>query len=582
MAYLEALNGPQTGQQYDLNAIESVLGRHPDCTIVLESGAVSRQHAKIHKRDGGFFLEDLKSRNGSFVNGQLVSGEKKLRDGESIRICELEFTFREETPPIDLESSGIGTLSSEGSSIGVLMVNDAQENASRLVTDRMEMKSGSMGMDLSTSADKKLAVMVDIVQRLSCSVCLDDVLPKVLESLFQIFSQADRGFIVLKNDKGELIPRWMKARRPDQEDTLRLSGTIMRHVMEEKQAVISLDAANDERFNQSQSVFDLRLRSVIIAPLLNSADEPIGAIHLDTTQQRGKFERKDLELLAAVAGQAAIAIENAQLHEQIVEQTMLDQDLKLAKQVQLAFLPKRPPNVANYEFYEYYSAANWIGGDYFDFIPLDETRWAIVVADVVGHGVAAAMFMAKLSAETRFALATHADPAAAMKQLNDNLCELNAERFVTLVLVIIDSKSDKMLVGNAGHMPPIVKSKSGEIREVGGEDSGFPLAIIPDSEYSITETTVLPGDTILLYTDGVFEAPSPEGKQFTIERITQLLKESEGSCHDVGEHILKEVREHVADAVQEDDMCLVMLRRREGAPLHATVADGRSKLSDTL
>ncbi len=110
--------------------------------------------------------------------------------------------------------------------------------------------------------------MIEITQKLSRSVKLEEVLPNVLEGLFEIFIQADRGFIIIKNEKGDLIPICSKARRPDQEDTLRMSKTIMKHVMEERQAVISLDATNDERFNQSQSVFDLRLRSIIVAPLL--------------------------------------------------------------------------------------------------------------------------------------------------------------------------------------------------------------------------------------------------------------------------------------------------------------------------
>lgn len=561
MPYLEALNGSHTGQQYALDLPEYIMGRHPDCDIVLDSGAVSRQHAKIYNRDDGCFIEDLKSRNGTFVNSQLISGQRLLKDGETIRICDLEFTFRDDGPGVDLDLSGHLSLANDGSSVGVLMVNDPVDSATKLVTERMEMRSGSKGLELNATADRKLAVMIEIVQKLSRSIKMEEVLPNVLDGLFQIFIQADRGFIVLKNEKGELIPRWMKARRPDQEDTLRLSKTIMKHVMEEKEAIISLDAANDERFNQSQSVFDLRLRSVIIAPLLNSDDVPIGAIHMDTVQQRGKFERKDLELLAAVASQAAIAIENAQLHEQIVQQSLLDQDLKLAKEVQLAFLPKKAPNVTGYEFFNYYSAANWIGGDYYDFIPIDDRRWAVVVADVVGHGVAAAMFMAKLSAETRFAFTANSDPALAMRKLNDRLCELNAERFVTMILVIVDSSSNKITVANAGHMAPLLRTAGGEIKEIGSDDGGFPLAIIPDSDYSVTETTIEVGESFVLYTDGIFEAPDADGKQFSIQRISKLLRETDNSSAHIGERIVSAVKAHIGATPQEDDMCLVVVRR---------------------
>ncbi len=125
---------------------------------------------------------------------------------------------------------------------------------------------------------------------------------------------------------------------------------------------------------------------MIVAPLLNSDGEPIGAIQIDTIQQKGGFESKDLEILVGVANQAGIAIENAQLHEQVIAQKLIEQDLELARQVQLAFLPKESPKIAGYSFFQAYQPASQIGGDYFDYIQLSQNRWAIVLADVVGHG----------------------------------------------------------------------------------------------------------------------------------------------------------------------------------------------------
>ncbi len=246
--------------------------------------------------------------------------------------------------------------------------------------------------------------MIDIMQALGKAVSLDNVLPKVLDSLFRIFIQADRGFIILRDGQGNLQPKWIKTRRADQEEMVRLSKTILKTVMEKKEAIISLDAGSDERFQMSQSLADFRIRSMIIAPLLNNDGEALGAIQIDTIQHKGRFEPKDLEVLIAVANQAGIAIENAQLHEQMLAQRLVEQDLELASQVQKAFLPSKTPSLDKYSFYQYYNPANQIGGDYFDYIPLEYDRLAIVVADVVGHGVAAAMFMAKLSAETRYAL----------------------------------------------------------------------------------------------------------------------------------------------------------------------------------
>ncbi len=358
MPYLNALSGTAFGKRYELKNAETILGRHPECDVVLDAGAVSRQHAKVVSLDGQFMLEDLKSRNGTFLNGRLINQPTALQDGDLIRICDLELAYHDEPAESNLNASSL----LDGSSIGILMVDDPEDSSARAVTGKLDVRGSSYGTQLIASAEVKLNAMVEIMQGLGRAVSLDDVLPKVLDGLFKIFVQADRGFIVLQEPDGSLQPRWVKARRPDQEETVRISRTVLRQIMEEKEAILSLDATSDERFEMSQSVADFRIRSMIVAPLLNQAGEAIGAVQIDTLQQRSRFEEKDLEVLVAVANQAAIAIENAQLHDQVVQQKLVEQDLVLAKQVQQAFLPRQTPDAPGYNFYQYYHAANQIGG----------------------------------------------------------------------------------------------------------------------------------------------------------------------------------------------------------------------------
>ncbi len=521
MAYLDALSGTASGKRYELDRIETIMGRHPDCHVVLDSGAVSRQHAKIVREGKLFLLEDLKSRNGTFVNGRLIGEPTSLQDGDVIRICDLELAFH-----ADLEPANFSEMLPDGSSMGVLLYDEAEGLPPSAFMTKMEVRSSLHGLQVGASTDVKLTAMIEIMQALGRAVSLDNVLPKVLDSLFRIFIQADRGFIILKDAAGNLQPKWIKTRRPDQEETARLSKTILKTVMENKEAIITLDAGNDERFMMSQSLTDIRIRSMIVAPLLNTEGEPLGAIQIDTLQ-KGKFESKDLEVLIAVATQAGIAIENAQLHEQMVLQRLVEQDLELASQVQQAFLPDSPPSTTEYSFYQFYNPANQIGGDYFDYIPLEHDRIAIVVADVVGHGVAAAMFMAKLSAETRFAFASEDEPALAMKLLNDRLTALRLERFVTMLVLIVERATGKATIVNAGHMPPILRRASGETIEPGSETSGPPLAVFEGLEFEPFSFDIKSGDTLALYTDGIFEAPNASGEQYSINRIRKHLAQSE-------------------------------------------------------
>jgi serine phosphatase RsbU (regulator of sigma subunit) len=557
MPYLDAVTGPAMGRRYTLDLPQYVLGRHPDCNIVLESGSVSRQHAKLVKSGPNFFLEDLNSRNGTFINGKLIGEATKLVDGDSIRICDIELTYHDDS---DLSEIRFGA--SDGSSLGIMMVDDGDgEPVMRSVTAKLDVRGSQFGVQVNASAEAKLSAVLEIMKNLGKAIGLDAVLPKVLDSLFTIFLQADRGFIILKDDQGQLTPRWVKTRRPDQEEMVRVSRTVLREVMQTGEAIISLDAGSDERFEMSQSIADFRIRSMIVAPLLNSEGEPIGAIQIDTIQQKGGFESKDLEILVGVANQAGIAIENAQLHEQVVAQKLLEQDLELARQVQLAFLPKESPKIPGYSFFQSYKPAAQIGGDYFDYIQLAPDRWAIVLADVVGHGVAAAMFMAKLSAETRFAFASIEDPCAAMASLNDRITNLGAERFVTMAVIILDASQHKAKILIAGHMPPIRLDQHQKIDEPGLDVGGPPLGIMTNIPFDAIEIDIQRGESLTLYTDGIFEAPNAAGDQFSMERVRQLVQNHGKRIEACGNLIMTQVNEHIQGCDQEDDMCLVILGR---------------------
>lgn len=558
MPYLDAVTGPAMGRRYPLENSQYVMGRHPDCDIVLESGSVSRQHARISKSGESFLLEDMKSRNGSFVNGRLINEPTKLVEGDTIRICDIELNFHEDGQLSGLSASN----ASEGSGLGIMIVEDDDDAAeSRSVTAKIDVRSSQYGTQVSASPEAKLFAILEIMKSLGKAVALDEVLPKVLDTLFTLFIQADRGFIVLNDAQGQLKPKWVKTRRPDQEEMVRVSRTVLREVMQTKEAIISLDAGSDLRFELSQSVADFRIRSMIVAPLLNSEGEPIGAIQIDTIQQKGGFESKDLEILVGVANQAGIAIENAQLHEQMIEQRLVKQDLELASQVQMAFLPKAAPKIPGYCFFQYYNPAQQIGGDYFDYIELGNHRLAIVIADVVGHGVAAAMFMAKLSAEARFAFVSIEDPRIALATLNDRITALGVEKFITMSVIILDYIAHKATIVIAGHMPPIMLNASKEITEPGSDVGGPPLGIMADIAFDMLELDMKPGESMTMYTDGIFEAPNAEGVQFSIERVRQLVAASAGDIQKAGQEIVEKVTKHIVGCDQEDDMCLVIVGR---------------------
>lgn len=557
MAYLTAINGSAFGKRIELSKPSMTMGRHPDCDIIIEVGAVSRQHAKIDTGPTGIHLHDLNSRNGTFLNGQLIDRPTKLQEGDLIRICDVEYSFHDPT------ALGSSELRIGGSSFGIMLVDDGQEDSKqRAVQNKLDIRGSNSGTQLTTSAEARLKAVLEITQSLGRSVRLEEVLPKVLDTLFKVFLQADRAFIVLVENE-QLIPKWIKTRQLDQQESFRISRTVMREVMATKEAIISLDASTDERFEMAQSISSFRIRSMIVAPLLDSRGDAIGAIQMDTIDAKRQFEKGDLEILASIAMQAGIAIENAQLHEVVLEQNRVEQDLELARQVQQAFLPSQSPEARGYQFYNYYRPADQIGGDYFDYIPLSGDRLAVIVADVVGHGVAAAMLMAKVSAETRYCLASHDDLAQAVSLLNQRISALNLRRFVTFLCLRIELNSGKVDIVNAGHMPPIwIQQVKRDICEPGDDEAGIPLGIMEDYQYENISISLEPGDELMMYTDGISEAPDVNGQMYGIDRLRNYARTSDGNISKIGAAIIVNVDEFTKNTRQADDMCLVIVKRQ--------------------
>ena len=249
-------------------------------------------------------------------------------------------------------------------------------------------------------------------------------------------------------------------------EQISISRRIIQGVMSRKEAILSADALTDSRFDMSESVVDLQIHSMMSAPLVDSQGQVLGVIQIDTADQRRRFSTDDLEVLVSVADQAAMAVENVQLHERRLETELLERELELAHRVQRGLLPAGPPKVQGYEFADLYEPASHLGGDYFDYIELPGGRLAVTLADVMGKGISAALLMARLSAQVPFCLASLPTPATAVARLNTVFCEPRWEgRFVTFVMLVLDPARHDVTVVNAGHHRPLWSPCVGADRE---------------------------------------------------------------------------------------------------------------------
>ncbi len=550
MAHLRLTSGTASGTRYPLDRPKTVMGRHPSCDIVTDANAVSRHHAQIIQRDTGYYIEDVKSRNGTFVNEQRVDAPRRLHCDDVIRICDLIFVFHDEVTQGQL-------LSSNRSVSSATFVDDHRTESSI----RKTLDVSSQLNCVTVGADVKLRALIDMAANLARNVGFDAVLPNVLETLFTIFPQVDRGFIVFRDADGELTPKSAKFRQENGQSA-RISRTIVNYAMDNKKAIISADAGDDERFDMTESIAQIQMRSMMCAPLVIADNEVLGAVHIDTVDPKSSFQDADLELLVAIVSQAALVIKNAELHEQALERQALQLDLELAHQVQMGLLPQKPPTVPNFELVDFYQPAKHIGGDYFDYVLLPDDRLAVIVADVTGHGAAAALLMTKLAAEARFCLATNERPADVVGRLNRLLCSDGVEdRFVTLVLVVLQPTTNEMTIVNAGHLPPLCRRASGAVEDLATEISGLPLGISEDFPYEQAVVKVDDGEIITLYTDGISEAMNRASDQFGFDRLRKRLAVPCHSLTEYAESIIDDVRRFMDKQPQSDDMCLVCFRR---------------------
>ncbi len=235
-------------------------------------------------------------------------------------------------------------------------------------------------------------------------------------------------------------------------------------------------------------------------------------------------------------------------------------DLELAREVQRGFLPQCMSDVPGYEFFSYYESAHEIGGDYYDFIPLPRHRVAILLGDVAGKGVVAALLMAKLSADARFCILTEPDLATAITKLNSVIIQSGiADRFVTLVAAVLDAESHTVTLVNAGHPSPLIwrRATRTAAEAISNDTTGLPLGVADDFEYTSCQLSLDPGDSILTFTDGVTEATDVHGLQLHTKGVYAAVRGEVYSARTLGEQVVKVVKQFATGRSPHDDIALV-------------------------
>jgi serine phosphatase RsbU (regulator of sigma subunit) len=412
--------------------------------------------------------------------------------------------------------------------------------------------------EMENLSPEHLRTLYQITQVMNSSLDFDEVLNNVIDSIMQVMN-GQRGFIMIANDETKQLQ--VLAARGVDGTTLQEEGystTIVGQVVETHETLLTNNAMFDNRYTAGKSIILRGLRAILCAPMLKQG-RLIGVVYVDTAMKSGNFTPADRDLMAAVAGQAATAIENARLYRVAVEKGRLERELQMASEIQRGLLP-RIPTIPKYQVAARWQAAREVAGDFYDVFQLKDNRFGVVIADVSDKGAPAALFMAV--ARTLIRSYAHAgnDAKATLALTNDLiLSDAESGMFVTVYHSVFAPNGGSVNV-NAGHNPPLLyrhAARSVAFVPRGGRAIGW----FPDNPLQAHDIPLQPGDLIVYYTDGLTDAENQHGEYYGEARLEQAVKEAAGqSADDVLKHIVNQVEIFCDGTPPFDDLTLVIVR----------------------
>ncbi len=518
--------------------------------LQLADRRISRNCAAIVTEASKFYIEDRGQRRGLFVNGEKVES-RELQDGDSI-------TFGlDDSYEIIYRSAA----------------NASTDSLPHLLTRIEHITSSEPG----SGGLRKLNLLLEATTLLHSQLPLDTVLGHMLDHAVSV-TDADRGLLLEADDKGVLKVRLARRsggmRLPP--ESLSPSQTAIQLALRRQSAVITEDLAQaDMDLQAAQSIVAQRLRAVVVIPLYAmsraNTDQSminikrgdfLGVLYLDS-RRPAAFSKLDRQILDALAADAASILDNARLVERERERQRLEQEIGIARDIQQALLPK------NFRDYPHLSVSGInfpclaVGGDYFDVFPLGDSRTAFLLADVSGKGLGAALCTNLLQgALSGMTLGT--DPARVFNHVNRFLCDHSEiGRYATMFFGILDDQGHLEYI-NAGHPSPFL-IRRGVAEDVFTEGS-YPVGLVPEAEYTVVCLKLEPGDTLVLFSDGVTEAMDPAEQLFGVPRLREVLTgHMQTPLDELQRIVLESVENFSRGASQADDLTLLLVRYRATA-----------------
>ncbi len=538
MGYLLCIQGPESGKSFPLAEDTTTLGRQHDCDVCLPSQAVSRHHAQIVHQDPEYYVVDLESSNGSFLNSNKITPmePQRLADGDQLRFGPHVFIIKLKAP-------------------------ETQYTVRETVSATSSVAHGMLGPD----AAAKLQTILDIAQQLARNLDVNQLLENLLAQLMRLFPQTDRALAILCEGPN-LQVRAQSCRHLTDASTLGFSKTIVKRALDEGIGLISEDIKQDERFQSSATLTSLDMISIMCMPLITPEGKRLGVLQVDRRTKGHGYHKEDLSLLSAVAAQMTVVLENATLHAERLKQEALRKELTLAREIQQGFLPKElsGPPLVGLELFGQVFPARQVAGDLYDYFYLPDGKVALFLGDVSGKGMPAALFMIAVRTLCRLLARESTSPGQTLTRLNDALADDNPTCiFVTLLHGIYDPATRELVLASGGHPAPLLRRSDGSIETVplvGGRLLGYPGKVkVPELKLTLEH-----GDLLVAFTDGVFEARQKKVGMFGLDRFKDVVRMLNPlvPLDRCGSLIREQVQSFTGLQELQDDLTVLLLRQK--------------------
>ena len=485
---------------------EIKIGRSSSADLVLSERFLSRIHARLFFDADQWWLEDLESSNGTYLNQTRIAAPTAVKSGDEIRLS---------TCILEVDPGAQRGTAVESTSLEATIFRSASDI---LESDRTAPTGASP--DAIREHAGRLRILNEVHEALSRTISQSELLDLILDRAFDHVG-CEEGAVFLRQADGSYKRAASRATATGAADHL-YSETLLREVGDKGQAALVLDAGTDARFRDADSIMSSGVRSLVAAPLIDP-EGSLGLIVLSSTLAKRQFTEDDMALLTSLASVAALRVRNVALGLEAAERKRLQEELDLARRIQVALLPAALPRVEGYELFGRNLPSRGVSGDFYEIVERENDCF-LLIADVSGKGIAASLLTASFEALAAGPIEEGQRPKDVTAGVSKRLFERTPPaKYATAWLGTLEPSSGRVCYTNAGHNPALHVRTSGTTDALG--PTGTPVGLLPGAVYEEGELVLDPGDLLLLYTDGITESESPEGEEFGLDRLIEFCNE---------------------------------------------------------